>query len=460
MGITYSNKEINTDSISCGGSFAVTLSLTASPDIVSNPADIVLILDRSGSMAGSSLANMKNGARKFIDIIAEATGGTQTGQIGGGSRIGIVSFADTAVQDTQLITSVADLKTAVTAITAGGDTNHADAFEKALQLFPVGSTNQKVMVMFTDGVTTTGGNPNTVATAAKAQGVTIYCIGLNGNGGLDENALDDWASDPSASYVVITPNDAELEELFENLANNITKTGATNIVLRDTVASCFRITSVMNPLVGTASMINANTVEWRIPALGVNGSEGAVLEFNVQHVGQCTGTVPVNESISYSDNEGNVVVFPSPEIDVNCGIDVIGESCPISVDIPAEGCEDTINFDAGDVVLQSAGRILQLDVTVKNVCPNKRVALAVILNETDPEGNEYSRGMKMMTIPAHRETSCRDVKVRCIKFVLPEDIDVSGTGTGTCNQRNFNAKFIANYIDSGFECCADVTVKS
>lgn len=457
MGITYSNKEINTDSISCGGSFMVTLSLTASPDILSNPADIVLILDRSGSMAGSPLANMKNGARKFIDIIADATGGSQTGQIGGGSRIAVVSFADTATQDTQLITSVADLKAAVTSLTADGDTNHADAFEKALQLFPVGSTNQKVMVMFTDGVTTAGGNPNTIATAAKAQGVVIYAIGLNGNGGLDEDALDDWASDPSSSYVVITPNDQELEDLFENLANNITKTGATDIVLRDTVSPCFRINSVMNPLVGTASMINSNTVEWRIPALGVSGSEGAVLEFNVQHVGQCTGTVPVNESISYNDNEGNIVVFPSPEIEVNCGVDVIAESCPIPVEIPAEGCEDTIEFDAGDIALESVGRILQLDVTIQNVCPNKRVALAVILNETDPEGNEYRRGMKTMTIPAHRETSCRDVTVRCIKFVLPEDLDVSGTGGGTCSQRRFNAKFIANYVDAGFECCVSET---
>ncbi|MDE5860546.1 MAG: VWA domain-containing protein, partial [Oscillospiraceae bacterium] len=114
MGITYSNKEVNTDSINCGESFMVTLSLTAAPDIVSNPADIVLILDRSGSMAGSPLANMKNGARKFIDIIDEATDSSQDGQIGGGSSIAVVSFASTATQDTQLITSVADLTAAVT----------------------------------------------------------------------------------------------------------------------------------------------------------------------------------------------------------------------------------------------------------------------------------------------------------------------------------------------------------
>ncbi len=457
MGITYSNKEVNTDSISCGGSFAVTLSLAASPDIVSNPADIVLILDRSGSMAGSPLANMKNGAGKFIDIIDEATDGTRDGQIGGGSRIAVVSFADTATQDTGLITSVADLKAAVTSLTAGGSTNHADAFEKALQLFPAGTANQKVMVMFTDGVTTAGGDPNTVATEAKAQGVTIYCIGLSGNGGIDENALDDWASDPSSSYVAITPDDTELENLFEDLANNITKTGATNIVLRDTVASCFRITSLINPIVGSATMVDSNTVEWNIPALGVSGSEGAALQFNVQHVGQCTGTVPVNESVSYSDTEGNVVTFPSPEIDVDCGVVVIPESCPVAVDISADGCSDTIEFDAGNIILESTGRILQLDVTVQNVCPNKRLALAVILNETDPEGNEYRRGMKTMTVPAHTEATCRDVTVRCIKFILPDDLNVSGTDAGSCNLRTFNAKIFSHYIDSDFECCTAAT---
>ncbi len=116
MGITNSNKELSAARIDCGGSFQVKLSLIAAPDIVSNPTDIVLILDRSGSMAGSALANLKNGAKAFIDIIDEATDGTQDGQIGSGSRIAVVSFASTATQDTQLITSVADLKAAVDAL--------------------------------------------------------------------------------------------------------------------------------------------------------------------------------------------------------------------------------------------------------------------------------------------------------------------------------------------------------
>lgn len=166
MGITNSNKELSTSRIDCGDSFKVKLSLTAEPDIVNNPTDIVLILDRSRSMSGSPLANLKNGAKKFIDIIDEATDSAKDGHIGFGSRIGIVSFADTATQDTQLITSVADLKTAVDALSANGLTNHADAFTKAFQLFDPSSTNAKVMIMFTDGRTTVGENAAPIAAAA------------------------------------------------------------------------------------------------------------------------------------------------------------------------------------------------------------------------------------------------------------------------------------------------------
>ena len=156
MGITSSNKQIDRDRIDCDGMLKVTLALSASPDIASNPTDIVLVLDRSGSMEGAPLANLKAGAKTFIDIIDEATDNSKDGNIGSGSRIGIVSFADTATADTLLITSVATLKSAVDSLTAGGFTNHADAFAKAKQLFDPLSTNAKVIVMFTDGQTTAG----------------------------------------------------------------------------------------------------------------------------------------------------------------------------------------------------------------------------------------------------------------------------------------------------------------
>ena len=434
MGITNSNKVLSTGQIDCGETLKVTLALTAAPDILSNPVDIALVLDRSGSMAGAPLANMKAGAKTFIDIIAESTGGQPTGEIGAGSRIGIVSFADTAVQDTQLITSVADLKGAVDALSAGGSTNHAEAFEQAASLFDPSSSNARVIVMFTDGNTTTGVPPAPVAAAARAQGITIYCIGLIGSDGVDVSALNDWATDPDAAH--------------------ISKTGATNIVIHEVVTADFVITSITPPGQGSAMQLDDTSLRWTIPALGVSASESATLEFFVRHVGNTPGARLVNESISYTDTEGNQVTFPEPTVTVECDVVVQPEECPIPVDLTVRGCQDLVVVNLGDVFLESQGRILQLDLTLKQVCPGKRVALAVILTEVDDNGQEHARGMKTVTIPAHDFPNCRDVLVKCIKFVVPEDLD--GTGGNTrpvCEPRSFRARVIAHNIDSDFCCC-------
>ena len=454
MGITNSNKVIDVERIDCNGSLRVRLALTAAPDIISNPTDIALVLDRSGSMAGEPLDSMKAGAKTFIDIISQSTGGQPTGEIGSGSHIGIVSFASAAAQDTQMITSVETLKDAVDALSAGGNTNHADAFEQAAALFDPSSGNAKVIVMFTDGKTTAGPPPAPVAAAARAQGIVIYCIGLLGSDGVDVDALNDWATDPDATHVAVTPDAAELEALFAQLAENISKVGATNIDIHETVTSDFVITSILTPSAGSAAMLTDTSLRWTIPELGVTASESATLDFIIQHVGQNPGTKLVNESITYMDTEGNAVTFPEPTVAVECEIVVHPEECPTPVELTVEGCTDSVVVNMGDVCLESLGRIIQMDVTVKNVCPGRRVALAVILTEVDENGLEHPRGIKAVTIPAHYLTGCRDVLVKCIRFVVPEDLDVSGGDPrAMCNPRNFKARFIAHNIDSDFYCC-------
>lgn len=408
-------------------------------------------------MAGTPLASMKTGAKTFIDIISQSTGGQPDGEIGSGSRMGIVSFANTAVQNTQMITSVDDLKTAVDGLTAGGNTNHADAFSQALALFDPSSGNAKVMVMFTDGNTTTGAPPAPVAAAARAQGVIIYCIGLVGSDGLDVDALNDWATDPNDTHVAITPDEAELEELFAELAANISKTGATNIEINEVVTSDFVITSVLNPTVGSAAMLSSTSLRWTIPELGVSAPESALLEFFIRHVGTDPGTKLVNESITYTDDEGNVAVFPEPMVAVECDVVICAEECPDPVELTLEGCADSMEVDMGDVYLSSLDSILELSVTIKQVCPRKRVALAVILTEVGKNGAEYQRGMKTMTVPAHNFSRCRDILVKCIRFVLPEDLDVSCCGTPCkCDPRKFKVRLLANTIDTDFRCCDSV----
>lgn len=150
--------------------------------------------------------------------------------------------------------------------------------------------------------------------------------------------------------------------------------------------------------------------------------------------------------------------YDPPMTETTCNTDVVAGPCPEPVKIEIQGCEDFVEFHAGDVELDSFGRVLQLDVTLKNVCPHKRVALAVVLKELDEKNQEFQRGLKTLLIPAHDCPSCRDIKVRCIKFVLPETLDVSGDTTSLCGKRRFNVRFFANYIDNDFECCHQVTV--
>ena len=226
--------------------------------------------------------------------------------------------------------------------------------------------------MFTDGKTTAGAPPAPVAAAARAAGIVIYCIGLIGADGIDVDALNDWATDPDASHVAVTPDESDLEQLFADLAKNISKPGATNIVIDEIVNSDFTITSITPPNRGTAVMINSQTIRWTIQELGVTGNEGASLEFFIQHTAQTSGMKLVNESITYTDTEGNAVTFPAPVVTVDCGIVVNPEPCPIPVDFKIDSCKDSIVVDLGDVALESLGRIAQLDVTVKNICPNKR----------------------------------------------------------------------------------------
>lgn len=197
MGVTNSNKLTDVSSIQCNGNFNVTLALSASPDIVNSPTDIVLMLDKSGSMAGVPFESLKAGARAFIDIIDESTDGTKDGTIGSGSAIGIVGFSSTATEESPLTTSVSQLNFALDNMVAGGSTNHQAAFALALSMMDFTNGKAKVMVMFTDGKTTSGFPPEPTAKLARDKGVLIYCIGLTVVGGIDVTTLEQWASQPS-----------------------------------------------------------------------------------------------------------------------------------------------------------------------------------------------------------------------------------------------------------------------
>ena len=132
-------------------------------------------------------------------------------------------------------------------------------------------------------------------------------------------------------------------------------------------------------------------------------------------------------------------------------------ACPpvaqVQNDIYYDTCEDAKSCDMGDTVLEDQGRILDLSLTLKNVCPGKRVALGVALTEVDSCQNEYPRGIKTMTIPAHSNICCTDIPVTGMRFIMPEDISVSGSTSMCTSQRHFIVRVDAHYIDMSTGSC-------
>lgn len=118
--------------------------------------------------------------------------------------------------------------------------------------------------------------------------------------------------------------------------------------------------------------------------------------------------------------------------------------------ISVGGCSDTAACSLTEVRPEAQGRIVEISVRVRGICPGKRVALGIMLHELDENDAEHVRGMKSMTLPAHHEQSCRDVIVEGVRFVLPEDVSLSAEGT--CGERRFRVRTHVHYMDVADAC--------
>ena len=119
--------------------------------------------------------------------------------------------------------------------------------------------------------------------------------------------------------------------------------------------------------------------------------------------------------------------------------------------ISVGGCSDTVSCSIANVQPEAQGRIVEIGVRVRKVCPGKRVALGIMLHELDENDVEHVRGMKSMTLPAHREQSCRDIVVENVRFILPEDVSLSTTDGG-CGERRLRVRTHVHYMDVSDAC--------
>lgn len=137
---------------------------------------------------------------------------------------------------------------------------------------------------------------------------------------------------------------------------------------------------------------------------------------------------------------------------------ILPEPCPTATAFSVDGCQDAAQVTLPETELLSLGRIVQVDVVLKAICPGKRVAASIILMEQKEDGTKVPRGAKHILVPAQEGTACQDITLKCIPFSLPEALDPANPDS-ICNARNFSAQVIANYTDTDFTCCeADAVI--
>ncbi len=215
------------------------------------PSDIVLVLDRSGSMAADGgdppepLESAKTAAVNFLK------------QIKTNDLVGFLSYATNPSSpiEQSLTSNIVEIEKTIKTTKMGEDgiqyTNMGEAFSSALNELTSERHREdarKVIIFLTDGDVTRPVNPQTGLTdrdyastyakneaeKAKTANVTIYTIGFGEyfNGEDEEVKRDvelikDLASEPALYFEA--PNVAQLLEVYKKIAGNICETGATRI---------------------------------------------------------------------------------------------------------------------------------------------------------------------------------------------------------------------------------------
>lgn len=191
----------------------------------SQPLDIVLVLDTSGSMSGSKMTNLKNAANSFIDATAENNRGLEQNQQ---TRLAIVQFASGANTRQQLsyVTdqNVQQYKNTINGFRASGATYAEEGLQRAQSVLDSGGRAdvQQIVIFFTDGEPNhQNGFDDDVAIEAvnvahdmKVSGTIIYSIGVMN--GADASVTDDGGFNEYMNAVSSNYPDATADWEYES----------------------------------------------------------------------------------------------------------------------------------------------------------------------------------------------------------------------------------------------------
>ncbi|MEO8083495.1 MAG: VWA domain-containing protein [Ardenticatenales bacterium] len=272
------------------------------------PVDILLVLDRSGSMAGEKLRLLRDAAASFIADIDFGNG-----------RVGVVSFNDTATLDAPLSSQAGPPRDAVRNLQATGTTLINIGLARARQELQQRGRPEarKVIVLFSDGIENRDDANKTRAEADQLKrtlGVEIFTVSIGGSSTL----LRTVATDDAHAFVA---DDARfLYAIFEAIAERVgTSVLFKTITVTDHLPPNMRLVagSIVPPATVAADAAQGDVLTWTLTDVPI---AGLGLRYQVEPL-EC-GEAPTNVAAfaAYTDGYGRDgrLDFPVPRVTVLC----------------------------------------------------------------------------------------------------------------------------------------------
>lgn len=171
--------------------------------------DIVLVIDRSGSMAGRKFRDLRSALAIFTQTLRD----TPVEE-----NVGLASYSTFASSDVPLTENLDEIDTSVGRMIPDGLTSISRGMEAGATILNSGRSSQfveRTMIVMTDGLHNTGPEPINVARRLAAQNVTIHGI-IFGNDA-DRRRMQQIADIGGGRFFAAT-NGQQLREIYREIA--------------------------------------------------------------------------------------------------------------------------------------------------------------------------------------------------------------------------------------------------
>lgn len=276
------------------------------------PNDVILVVDRSGSMGGKDAA-MKAAAKTFVTNLDLTT-----------HKVGVVDYADGA-EGMALSTDKTALMDYIDAIPSpNGGTAMDKGIEKAVELLQKKRpTTSGAIVLMTDGEPNSKDNARNAAAAAKAQGYVFYTVALTSGEDSDANKfLKEIATSDTDHYSVFATS--QLNSVYTSIASKIGACNARDVIVEQTISSQFEYVAGSGDNSIPKPTVSGNKLRWEFPQLSKGVSS---VSFKLRAKEVAPGSYkPCFGNVSYTDynNSAQVISLHASNITIEAVPKVTG----------------------------------------------------------------------------------------------------------------------------------------